>query len=51
MLYFEDLTAIEGPCEQRAAADERVREMLTWPGVTYDGISPIFHTSIPSKTG
>lgn len=38
-LYFEDLAAIEDPCEQRAATEEQVREVLTWPGVTYAGVS------------
>jgi hypothetical protein len=38
-LYFEDLAAIEDPCEQRAATEERVREILTWLGVHYAGVS------------
>jgi hypothetical protein len=38
-LYFEDLAAIEDPCEQRAATEERVREVLTWPGVHYAGVN------------
>jgi hypothetical protein len=38
-LYFEDLAAIEDPCEQRVATEERVREVLTWPGVHYAGVN------------
>lgn len=38
-LYFEDLAAIEDPCEQRAATEERVREVLAWPGVHYASVS------------